>query len=207
MYASDIHLRQGRSKMLIRQIMESAQKSEPHAILLGGDLVDRATELGKLRDLIGSLGSMAPVLAVGGNHDSGVGMERVRDTVVAAGGKWIHSGVEKVCHGDRVISISGPEVAGANMPDGDLRILCAHNPQIWKKARHRGFDLVLAGHLHGCQFVAFEFRHRLYPGAFFYPYCYLTHQYQSTTLVVSRGVSDLIPIRWRCPREVVVCYV
>jgi hypothetical protein len=25
--------------------------------------------------------------------------------------------------------------------------------------------------------------------------------------VVSRGVSDLLPIRWRCPREVVLCYV
>jgi hypothetical protein len=25
--------------------------------------------------------------------------------------------------------------------------------------------------------------------------------------VVSRGVSDLVPIRWRCPREVVLCYV
>jgi hypothetical protein len=25
--------------------------------------------------------------------------------------------------------------------------------------------------------------------------------------VVSRGVSDLMPIRWRCPREVVLCYV
>jgi hypothetical protein len=66
---------------------------------------------------------------------------------------------------------------------------------------------VLAGHLHGCQLVAFEFRDRLYPGAIFYPYCYLTHQCGSTTLVVSRGVSDLIPVRWRCPREVVLCYV
>ena len=207
MYVSDIHLRHGRSKMLIRQIMASAQKSEPHAILLGGDLVDRATELGELRDLIGSLRSMAPVLAVGGNHDRGVGMQRVRDTVVAAGGKWIHSDVEKVFHCERVISISGPEISAAAMPDGDFSILCAHNPRIWKTARYQGFDLVLAGHLHGCQFVAFEFRDRLYPGAFFYPYCYLTHQYQSTTLVVSRGVSDLIPIRWRCPREIVVCYV
>lgn len=207
MYVSDIHLRHGRSKMLIRQIMASAQQSEPHAILLGGDLVDRATELGELRDLIRSLRSMAPVLAVGGNHDSGVGMQRVRDTVVAAGGKWIHSDVQKVFHGDRVISISGPEISGAALPDGDFSILCAHNPRIWKTARFQGFDLVLAGHLHGCQFVAFEFRDRLYPGAFFYPYCYLKHQYQSTTLVVSRGVSDLIPIRWRCPREVVVCYV
>jgi hypothetical protein len=55
--------------------------------------------------------------------------------------------------------------------------------------------------------VAFEYRDRLFPGAVFYPYCYLSHQYGSTRLVVSRGVSDLVPVRWRCPREVVLCHV
>jgi hypothetical protein len=55
--------------------------------------------------------------------------------------------------------------------------------------------------------VAFEYRDRLFPGAVFYPYCYMSHRRGSTQLVVSRGVSDLVPIRWRCPREVVVCYV
>ncbi len=108
-------------------------------------------------------------------------------------------------HGSRVIAVSGH--AAVELPDGDVRILCAHNPRIWKTARHRGYDLVLAGHLQGCQFVVFEYRDRLFPGAIFYPYCYLTHQSGSTRLVVSRGVSDLIPIRWRCPREVVLCYV
>ena len=73
--------------------------------------------------------------------------------------------------------------------------------------RQRGYDLVLAGHLHGCQIVAFEYQDRLFPGALFYPYCYLSHQQGATRLIVSRGVSDLVPIRWRCPREVVVCYV
>jgi predicted MPP superfamily phosphohydrolase len=207
MYVSDIHLRQGRSKNLIRQIIASAQQAEPHAILLGGDLVDRAAELGELRALIDSLRGMAPVLAVGGNHDANVGMDRVREAVVAGGGTWIHDDVGKVFHKQRVILIFGPEASTVALPDGDVRILCAHNPRIWKSARHQCYDLVLAGHLHGCQFVAFEFRNRLFPGAIFYPYCYLTHHYRSTTLVVSRGVSDLIPIRWRCPREVVLCYV
>ena len=76
-----------------------------------------------------------------------------------------------------------------------------------KRRVNSGYDLVLAGHLHGCQVVAFEYRDRLFPGAVFYPYCYLSHQYGSTRLVVSRGVSDLVPIRWRCPREVVLCHV
>jgi uncharacterized protein len=90
MYVSDIHLRQGRSENLIRQVIISAQQSLPHAILLGGDLVDRASELGELRGLISSLCEMAPVFAVSGNHDSSVGMDLVQNAVVAGGGKWIH---------------------------------------------------------------------------------------------------------------------
>ena len=205
MYVSDIHLRRGRSDRLCCQVIGSVHQCEPDALLLGGDLVDGPSELSRLSDLVGQICEVAPVLAMGGNHDSSVGIDRVRDAVVNGGGQWIHDGIARVTHGSRVIAVSGPEAAP--QADGDVRILCAHNPRIWKTSRRLGYDLVLAGHLHGCQMVAFEYRDRLYPGAIFYPYCYLSHQCGSTRLVVSRGVSDLVPIRWRCPREVVLCYV
>jgi predicted MPP superfamily phosphohydrolase len=148
---------------------------------------------------------VATVLAIGGNHDQRVGLERVADTVEQAGGHWIHDGTARVTHGDRAIAVSGP--ATGSPVDADVRVLCAHNPRIWKTACHGAYDLVLAGHLHGCQIVAGAFRDRLYPGALLYPHCLLSHRRGSTRLVVSRGVSDLVPIRWRCPREVVLCHV
>ena len=86
-------------------------------------------------------------------------------------------------------------------------MLCAHDPRVWKTSRQAGYDLVLAGHLHGFQLVFGEYRDRLLPGSIFYPYCFLSHQAGPTRLVVSRGVSDLLPVRWRCPREVVLCHV
>lgn len=205
MYVSDIHLRPGRSDHLCRQVIESACSADVDILLLGGDLVDGPAELGKLSDLVGALCELAPVFAVGGNHDRRVGMNRVRDAVVGGGGRWIHAGAVRVPHGSRVIAVAGP--AAASLPEGDFRVLCAHNPCVWSTACRQGYDLVLAGHLHGCQVVVFEYRDRLFPGAVFYPYCYLSHQHGSTRLVVSRGVSDLVPIRWRCPREVVVCHV
>lgn len=205
LYVSDIHLRRGRSAALGRQVMDSADRCQPDAVLLGGDLVDRSTELGELSDLVGRLQRVAPVLAIGGNHDRAVGLDAVRDAVERGGGQWIHDRVARVSHGRRVIAVSGP---GADPPsDGHVRVLCAHNPRIWKTSRDAGYDLVLAGHLHGCQLVAWEYRDRLFPGAFFYPYNYLSHHRASTRLVVSRGVSDLLPIRWQCPREVVLCHV
>lgn len=205
MYVSDIHLRQNRSERICHQVIEAVRSCEIDAILLGGDLVDAASELGILSSMVSGLRNSAPILAIGGNHDEWVGLNRVRDAVVAGGGQWIHGDNAILSHQGRKISITGPE--SSFLPDADIRILCAHNPRIWKTARHRGYDLVLAGHLHGCQVVAWEYRDRLYPGAIVYPYCYLSHQVGSTRLIVSRGVSDLIPIRWRCPREVVLCYV
>src|SRR5688572_14280502 len=205
LYVSDIHLRSGRSPMLARQVLESVTRSRPDAVLLGGDLVDHPSELDTLAALVAAIQPAAPVLAIGGNHDDQIGFDRVADAVRCGGGQWIHDGVARVSHNGRMIVVSGPEAA----PDsqGHVRVLCAHNPRIWKTSRHAGYDLVLAGHLHGFQLVAREYRDRPFPGAIFYPYCFLRHQRGSTRLVVSRGVSDPLRIRWGCQREVVLCHV
>lgn len=205
LYVSDIHLRSGRTDTLCQQVLEAASSCGPDLVLLGGDLVDRSSELGALGDLVRQLGDVAPVLAIGGNHDRRVGMGRVHDAVLRGGGQWIHDGVAQVTQRGRVIAVSGPESAA--LVEAHVRILCAHNPRIWKTARRAGYDLVLAGHLHGFQVVGGVYRDRLFPGALFYPYCFLSHQRGSSRLVVSRGVSDLLPIRWMCPREVVLCHV
>jgi predicted MPP superfamily phosphohydrolase len=205
LYVSDIHLRGNRSEALCRQVLNAVDRCTPHAVLLGGDLVDRSSMLGSLRELVRKLREVTVVLAIGGNHDQRIGMDRVREAVEDSGGRWIHDGTARVTHDQRLIVVSGPDAAPP--VDGDVRVLCAHNPRIWKTAGSDGYDLVLAGHLHGGQIVAFEYRDRLFPGAILYPYCFLSHQRGSTRLVVSRGVSDLVPIRWRCPREVVLCYV
>jgi len=205
LYVSDIHLRSGRAETLSRQVVDAAIRSRPDAVLLGGDLVDGRSQLNTLSELVRRLSGIAPLFAVGGNHDAYVGMADVRDAVVQGNGTWIHDDVAKVTHRERVIAVSGP---GTTAPvDAHVRVLCAHNPRIWKTSHQSGYDLVLAGHLHGCQLVAYEYRDRLFPGAWFYPYCFLSHQRGSTRLVVSRGVSDLLPIRWKCPREVVLCHV
>lgn len=205
LYVSDIHLRIDRSDRLCGQVLDAANASKPDAVLLGGDLVDQRSELTRLTGLIRKLHDLAPVLAIGGNHDKRLGIDLVRDAVVQGGGEWIHRSVARLRHGGRAIAISGPEAAPH--ADGDVRVLCAHYPRIWKTSRHAGYDLVLAGHLHGCQLVGWEYRDRLFPGALLYPYCFLSHHQGATRLVVSRGVSDLLPIRWRCPREVVLCHV
>ena len=129
MYVSDIHLRPTRCDHLCRQVIAAARTCEIDVLLLGGDLVDGAAELGALCDLVGALGEIAPVLAVGGNHDRLVGMDRVCDAVVSGGGQWIHAGAARISHGSRVIAVSGPDAMSS--PEGDARVLCAHIPSSW----------------------------------------------------------------------------
>ena len=205
MYVSDIHLRPKRSQNLARQVIGAVREYEPDAVLLGGDLVDAASELDHLRELVRVLRADAPVLAIGGNHDRALGIVRVRDAVINGGGEWIHETAVRITHGSRIIAVAGPNAVA--VPEADVRILCAHYPSIWTTARESGYDLVLAGHLHGCQMVAFEYRERLFPGALFYQQCFIRSRCGTARLVVSRGVSDLVPLRWRCPREVVLCHV
>ena len=204
-YVSDVHLRNGRSAGLCEQVLDAVARCRPNAVLLGGDLVDRPSELSTLSRLVRRLVDLAPVLAVGGNHDDRIGIDHVREAVERGGGGWIHDGAARLPHGDRVIAVSGPE--SASYADGHVRVLCAHDPRVWKRSRHAGFQLVLAGHLHGGQFVACEIRDHLFPAALLYRYACLRQRWGAARLVVSRGVSDLVPIRWRCPREVVLCHV
>lgn len=205
LYISDIHLRRRRSSAISQQVRDAVNRCAPDLVLLGGDLVDGSSELPALSGLVRDICDTAPVLAIGGNHDQRVGIGRVAEAVAHGGGGWIHECGARVTHDGRVITIAGP--ATTKRMDGDVRILCAHNPNVWKSSRDAGYDLVLAGHLHGFQLVLGRFRDRLYPGALFYPYCFLSHQRGGTRLVVSRGVSDLLPVRWMCPREVVLCHV
>ena len=204
-YVSDLHLRRKRSMHLCQQVFDACVTSQPDLIVLGGDYVDHRSELAIFGDLCQQLSSLAPVMAIAGNHDVSIGLDRIRKTVELGRGVWIEEGVNFIEHDGRVLAIAGPK--HARNIDADVRILCAHNPRIWKKAKQLDYDLVLAGHLHGCQWVSFSYKGRLYPGAWFYPFCYLNHQVASSRLIVSRGVSDLIPIRWNCPREIVVCSV
>ncbi len=205
LYASDIHLRKGRSKILSDQVVDAARRARPDVLLLGGDVIDQRSQLDALRELVSRLSSLATVVAVSGNHDRAIGERHVSDSIREGGGTWIEQRVFEFAWRNRRIGISGPQAGFRRV--GDFHVLCAHNPRIWKHARQAGYDLVLAGHLHGCQFVAFRFRDRLYPGAWFYPYNYLSHRHGSARLAVSRGVSDRVPIRWRCPREVVLCHI
>jgi len=195
LYISDLHF-SGWASHILQQVLEVCQDIRPDIILLGGDLVDFPTGFKLLSQFIQQ--QSCPVYAIHGNHDEMVGLDNVKNCVMRSGGHWL----DKPIAIHRTLSISGiPQKT--NTP---YSILCTHDPAIFPDAVQAGYTLTLAGHLHGGQMVIAQYKDRLYPGAFVYQWNGDIFKSGNSTLIVSKGVHDTIPIRWNCQREVILCY-
>ena len=205
LYVSDLHLTRPWTRRLVTDLPRIARETRPDAILLGGDLVDNVNGLADLARLVERLSRSAPLYARAGNHDERMGIARVRATVTRAGGQWLDATPVQLTPG---LWMCGAVADASHVTDG-ARVLCAHDPADFPSAAEAGFDLVLAGHLHGGQCVWFERAGRQYPGAWLNRWTGLRFcdARRRCTMIVSRGAGDTLPLRWNCPREVVLCQI
>jgi len=196
LFASDLHLRKHGPRHIVDGLVEIASRECPDLVLLGGDLVDWTSGLEPLQSLVRGLSRVAPVGAVAGNHDRWIGVARVRAAVLAGGWRWLQGAPWFLTSDCAVYGSSAQPVQAAS-----YHLLCTHHPGA-TLGRH--FDLTLSGHLHGGQFVFYQRHGRLYPGAFLYRWNGLRFDDKGKTLLISRGVQDTLPLRWNCPREVLI---
>jgi predicted MPP superfamily phosphohydrolase len=68
-------------------------------------------------------------------------------------------------------------------------------------------SVVMAGHLHGGQWVLSSKNGRLLPAAWIYRHTWLRRRRDGVEWIVSRGAGDTLPLRWSCPREVILCEI
>jgi predicted MPP superfamily phosphohydrolase len=197
LYISDIHLRPGNQSRLISELWNAYQESSPDIVLLGGDHADHPACLEPLAELLVQFGRKSLVGAVYGNHDVLLGRERVKETITRAGVRWLP---------DAPVDWRGLQLLGSaeQYVAGQPAVLCSHYPTDFPQAIAAGVDAVFAGHLHGWQIVVGQWGEYLYPGAWLSRWNGLRFQRERSVMLVSRGVTDLFPLRWNCPREVIL---
>ena len=203
LYASDLHLTRRRGH-LAEHLVHVVANEQPDAVLLGGDLIDRRNGSAALQHLVREVSQHCPLVAVAGNHDVARGLECVRSAVRSGGGHWLTDEVRILRESGRPSLHLHARPQAQLSPDG-LHVLVAHHPDVARVAADRGYDAVFAGHLHGGQCVWFQRGQMLYPGAWFSRWNGLRFALGRTTMLVSRGAADTLPVRFRCPREVLLC--
>jgi len=205
LYASDLHLTARRTQ-LVDRLVDTVRQHEPDVVCLGGDLADQRSGIEVLRECTARMIEYAPVVAVAGNHDARFGITNVRTAITAGGGAWLPDCPANFdAPGRRRLCLDADPVVHPARDPASRRVLVAHRPDVGDAAAERGYDLVLAGHLHGGQCVLWNRGPMLYPGAWFSRWNGLRFALGDTTMIVSRGAADTLPMRFRCPREVVLC--
>jgi predicted MPP superfamily phosphohydrolase len=197
LYASDLHLGAFGASRAMRELQRLTVRERPDVVLLGGDLVDSRRALPELGDRIRRLRRFARVAAVPGNHDARW-ITEVAAEVTDAGGHWLP---------DRPLRLRGLRIDGALMrvaPGEGRRLLCAHHPGIFESAAALGYDIVMAGHLHGGQWILCDVSGRHFPGALHSRWTGPGFALARSIMWVSRGLADTFPARIRCPREVLL---
>jgi hypothetical protein len=214
LHLSDLHFNGTPGLPFFEHALAAAQGLRLDLIALTGDVLDRHTLADWLPTTLGRLAAPLGRYFVLGNHDAYDRPDEIRAALRGAG--WTDVGGRSIAvparGGAGTLLVAGTEVPWLGthpaLPerrgeDGDrngepgLRLLLSHTPEQFAWARSRGFDLVLAGHLHGGQ-IHLPLLGPVNGGR------YHAGVYQSggTVMHVSRGLGAIFPVRWGCPPEV-----
>jgi uncharacterized protein len=211
LHLSDFHLSGRITREYFDEMVRIANRLQPDLIAITGDICDAPQYINWAEDILGQLVAPMGKFFVLGNHDIRVrDVGLLRSAMAAAGCVDLGAGPQTIeLHGQSVL-LAGNErpwfpladsTAAAARETQHFKILLAHSPDQFHWARQLGFDLMLAGHTHGGQIclpvigpVVCPSRHGIrYAGGTFF---------QTPTLMhVSRGVSNLFPLRLLCPPE------
>jgi predicted MPP superfamily phosphohydrolase len=213
LHLSDLHFNGSPDRAFFEWALARGAAMNPDLVALTGDILDRHALADWLPSTLGQFRAPLGCYFVLGNHDVYDEPARIRAAVAALG--WTDVGGTHVSRdidpnrgdgggGGGPLLIAGTEVPwlGAH-PDvngasgAGLRVLLSHGPHDFGWAQRRGFDLVLAGHLHGGQ-VRLPLLGSICGGR----YEAGTFQRGRTVMHVSRGLGQIAPLRFRCPPEI-----
>lgn len=201
-------------------IVELIKTAEPDIIVITGDLLnddEKSTE--QIDELIRSLIEISPVYFISGNHDLWrMGHQRVFEKYQDMGAIFMDNKtmtLEK--NGDKITISGAPDPFSRvldsirsktkesldNLKKGDgFNILLFHRANLFDVLKDYGFDLILAGHMHGGQIRIPKLGGVLAPSSamlsktrmLFPKYTGGVVTHENTTMIVNRGVGNTLPL-------------
>lgn len=175
---SDIHLGATIKGDYLQGIVQRSNELQPDLVVITGDLVDGYTSV--LQDDVQPLTHLRAAYGswfVTGNHEYYWGAEEWCALLPTLGVQVLNNAHHVIRHGDARLLLAGctDYSAGAHIPaqasdpagarrgagPADYAILLAHQPRSTPAGMAARYDLQLSGHLHGGQFIPWNYLIRL----------------------------------------------
>ena len=205
---SDLHLTGKLGKAYFEFLMERVVSLNSDLVIVTGDIIDNPELLPWIEELFSIIADQGNVYYVLGNHDirnqngDVVRQSMARAGCIDLGGKSVIREVQ----GCQVL-LSGNEqpwigtVPDIPTADTALRLAAVHTPDLFGWGQHHGFDLMLGGHAHGGQIRVPFVGPIVTPSRYGVRYASGIFYQRETTMHVTRGISGLQSIRYRCLPE------
>lgn len=217
-HISDLHsCKYGREQ---EKLLKAIDSQKPDIILMTGDMFDERTDDENTESFLKGIYEKYPCYYVMGNHEYYCGSEIYAEitAMLEKYGITVLSGeTETVTLNDETLNICGVDdprsyMIGKNTDintqlsdiskqadNGYFTILLSHRPELFETYTEYNFDLTLCGHAHGGQWRIPGILNGLYaPDQGIFPeYTGGLYKDKNTTMIVSRGLSNYLPL---CPR-------
>ena len=211
----DLHFGTWLTVEKLLEAIEIANSYDPDLVVITGDFISYHPQAyhKEISSALANLSSRYAKLAVLGNHDHWTNANIVRDTLKEAGvtelnncAMHIQRGVDRIYIAgvdDHYVGNDRLEQASAQIPEGALAILLAHEPDYAEISSQTGlFSLQLSGHSHGGQIILpligplyLPLHGRKYPRGLY--------KVRDMYLYTNRGLGTAeLQIRYNCPPEI-----
>ena len=209
LHLSDLHFAGTVDRPFFDQVMQLSQEMEPDLIVFTGDLLDSQPLVSWLPATLGRLKAPLGNFFILGNHDWNLDPNETRQCLTELGWQNVAGQCISLEHNGHRLEVAGTERPwmgehpSFSTSSGDaVRLLLSHTPDNLPWARRQRVDLMLSGHNHGGQVVLPLIGPVYSPSIYGCRYSSGAFWEEPTLLHVSRGVSALRPLRWRCSPEV-----
>jgi uncharacterized protein len=205
---SDLHHKGDRAHT--RSVVEMINSLSPDFVCFTGDLLEEAKFLPETLELLSGIKS--PMYGVPGNHDYawGVSFADIAQCFAATGGAWLMDEQMTIANGKINLIGLAHMIPGYSRPipkPGMKNLLMFHYPAWVKKLSDQKFDLIMAGHSHGCQVRLPFYGPVITPFAVDEYDLGLFHT-KSGPFYVTSGIGWYpLPVRFNCRPEVVLAEI